>query len=55
MGLSFTKEVVDLRGGRILGENELQKGNLFSILLPIRIDSEKKEVSEEFNKNVKEL
>jgi signal transduction histidine kinase len=55
LGLSFTKEVADPHGGRILAESELQKSTLFSMPLPIRKDSEIKEVSKEFNENVKEL
>ena len=41
--LSFFKEVVDLHGGRILVQSELQKGSTFSILLPVKNRSKKKE------------
>jgi signal transduction histidine kinase/predicted metal-dependent phosphoesterase TrpH len=35
LGLSFVKEVVELHGGRILVQSELNEGSTFSILLPI--------------------
>jgi len=34
IGLSFVKEVIDLHGGKILVQGELNKGSTFSILLP---------------------
>ncbi|MGA2318842.1 MAG: ATP-binding protein [Thermodesulfobacteriota bacterium] len=36
LGLSFTKEVVDLHRGRILVHSEPNKGSTFSILLPVK-------------------
>ncbi len=35
LGLSFVKEVVNLHGGKIWVQSELQKGSVFSIALPI--------------------
>lgn len=39
LGLSLVKEVVDLHGGKILVQSELNKGSTFSILLPIKGNS----------------
>jgi hypothetical protein len=36
IGLSFAKEVIDLHGGKILVQSELNKGSTFSILLPFK-------------------
>lgn len=49
IGLSFVKKVIDLHGGRILVQSELNKGSIFSILLPIQSPSveEKQELSSE--------
>ena len=38
LGLSLVKEVVDLHGGKILVQSELNKGSIFSILLPVGND-----------------
>jgi len=46
IGLSFVKEVIDLHGGKILVQSELNKGSTFSILLPIRENIKGKEVKE---------
>lgn len=35
-GLSFVKKVIDMHGGRILVQSEINKGSTFSILLPIK-------------------
>ncbi len=36
IGLSFVKEVIDLHGGKVLVQSEVNKGSTFSILLPIK-------------------
>jgi two-component system, sensor histidine kinase and response regulator len=60
LGLSLVKEVVDLHGGKILVQSELNQGSIFSILLPVGNDMpvgkniEAKGV-EESKRNVKEL
>jgi signal transduction histidine kinase len=41
LGLFFVKEVVDLHGGRILVQSEPNKGSIFSILLPVRNNSQR--------------
>jgi len=35
LGLSFVKQAVDLHGGRILVQSELEKGSTFSVMLPV--------------------
>ena len=35
LGLSFVKQAVDLHGGRILVQSELEKGTTFSVMLPV--------------------
>ncbi len=35
LGLSFVKQAVDLHGGKILVQSELEKGTTFSVLLPV--------------------
>jgi signal transduction histidine kinase len=35
LGLAFVKQAVDLHGGRILVQSEIEKGSAFSIMLPI--------------------
>ncbi len=40
IGLPFIKEVVDLHGGKILVQSKPNKGSSFSILLPIKGDSQ---------------
>ncbi len=36
IGLSFVKDVVELHGGKLLAQSELNRGSVFSILLPIK-------------------
>jgi signal transduction histidine kinase len=35
LGLSFVKQAVDLHGGRISVQSELEKGTTFSVMLPV--------------------
>jgi signal transduction histidine kinase len=58
LGLSLVKEVVDLHGGKILVQSELNRGSTFSILLPVGdLISIEKNIqgvkAEEFNQNIK--
>jgi signal transduction histidine kinase len=36
LGLSFVKQAVDLHGGSLLVQSELEKGSTFSVMLPIQ-------------------
>jgi signal transduction histidine kinase len=58
LGLSLVKEVVDLHGGKILVQSELNRGSTFSILLPVgdlfNVETSIQGVeAEEFNQNIK--
>ena len=40
LGMAITKNIVDLMGGTITVESELDKGTCFQVTLPLRIDTE---------------
>ena len=49
IGLSIVKEFVELHGGEITVESELEKGTTFSVTLPIEVVAEEKEPAIEAN------
>lgn len=40
VGLCISKEIVELHGGKIEIESEIEKGSLFRVILPIKIDKD---------------
>ncbi|MCZ7401092.1 MAG: ATP-binding protein [Candidatus Methanoperedens sp.] len=45
LGLSISKKLVDMLGGRIWAQSEFRKGSVFTFTLPIKSESNEKNYS----------